>query len=249
MKNITLILILVSLVIFSCRKKEKEATPATQTPIPDSPYSISTATLYSGIFISQTNTTVSSPTNITVTNGSLAFFSDSLVPYRNTVSSITVTNVSDNNNALTFDPIYVCYMTNILASLKNEVWQVDGTNGIPSFKYTNDSNTPDCSSFNNIPDSISISAGYTFSINNVVNSLSGASYISVGTVFQFFIDKPLNNGNNIITYTTADLGGLTPNSIGLASILLENRKVVTIYGTDFQFVRINRFSKAIKILP
>ncbi|MBP7810100.1 MAG: hypothetical protein KA163_12460 [Bacteroidia bacterium] len=249
MKNLILILILVGSLSFSCRKKEKEATPTTPAFVSDSPYTISTATVYSGIFTSSTNTTIITPTSSVINNGSIAFFSNTVVPSMDWGSSVTVSNISSNNNVLNYDPVNYYYVNSALVNLNNEVWQVQGSNGIPSFKYTSDNNAPDCTSFNSIPDSISLSAGFTININNVVNCLPGASDISVGCLSQFLINKPLNNGNNVITYTPAELSALTPDNTGVAIILLEERKVVNIYGKDFQFVRVNRLVKSIKVKP
>ena len=242
-------IIFISTLILSCKKDEKITTRTTNA-IPNSPYSNSNASIYSGIFASISFTNIANSTNILSARNSNGYFYNT--PSANNMSGnmVKINELVLNGATMNFDPLYMDYKSNIASNLQTEVWQVNGANGIPSFNYTSSNNTPDCSNFNVIPDSISKSAGFTLIINGVVNlTTSGFDLVisdgagsSLGEV-----TKPLHNGTNTVTFTPTELAPLTLSNNGFISIDLENVQVLNFYGKDFKFIKQRSFSKNIKI--
>ena len=242
-------LLLISSLIFSCKKDVKTTTPSTNA-IPNSPYTTSHASVYSGVFSSYSFTNIATSTSVLTASSSSAYFYNA--PSANNMSGnmVAVYEVILNSVPMNFDSVYMDYSSSKPSNLQTEVWQVNGANGIPSFNYTCANNSPDCSNFNVIPDSISKSMGFTLTINGVVNLtatgfnvvISDASNSSLGQV-----SKPLYNGNNTVTFTPAELAPLTLCNNGYISIDLENIQVLNFYGKDFKFIKSKSFSKNIKI--
>ena len=236
--------------LFSC-KKEKQ--PAPQNPTPNSPYSVSTASVFSGFFSSVKWTDYVNPMNDTTGSYSDVFFFGGPIYMPINGMGLKINNLKCSNQTFLFDTVYTRYRNYPINNFNSEFWQVSGNSGIPSFNFFNNA-TPNCNSFHVIPDSISKSTGFTFSINGVVNVTTTGFEFSLfdGMNGSLNIYKPIYNGNNQITISPAELSALsltTGGNNGSIYISFESIQDLNFYGSDFRFSKRNMFSKPIKICP
>jgi hypothetical protein len=251
MKKFIIIILAFSFAIISCKKKKQDApeTETVQTGTPDSPYTVSTATAYSGVFTSRSYTTITSASTSTDKQAE-AYFSNAPASFFNSNIIAYVNSVSINSGILLYDSTMNKYKNYTAPNSNIDVWNVDGNNGIPSIKYTGYNNAPLCSDYNIIPDSISKSIGFTVNLKGVSNInatgngfiLCDGTFLSSGTV-----SKTINNGDNTITFTPTELSSLQTSDNGYVTISLEKTSVLNFYGKDFMFTRQNQFYKKVKI--
>lgn len=253
MFNKSIIFALIFCVVFSCKKNKKPNPIPPQTTFTNSPYSVSTSSVYSGSFNSVKWSNIISSTYTVNGDFSEVYFFNPARPDPDYGIGSSINKLSCSNQMIEFDTIYKGYRNYSAINFGNEYWQVVGSNGIPSFNFYN-SNTPSCSNFNVTPDSISKSSGFTINLTGVVNVTTN------GLEIRFFdginsdnnIYKPISNGNNIITFSPAELSAFnltTGGYNGYIYITLENNQTLNFYGSDFKFSKKNLFSKPIKIIP
>lgn len=240
-------------VAFSCRKNKKINSIPTQTPVTNSPYSISTASVFSGSFNSAIWTKIISSTYTDNGAFSEVYFFNPARPDPNYGIGVSINKLLCTNQSIEFDTVYKGYRNYSAVNFGNEFWQVLGGNGIPSFNYFN-SNTPSCNNFNVAPDSISKSSGFTINLTGVVNVTTNGFEIRLSDPLNSDNDiyKPIFNGNSIITFSPAELSAFnltTGGYNGYIYISLENNQKLNFYGSDFTFSKKNLFSKPIKIIP
>jgi hypothetical protein len=218
---------IISVLVFLSCKKEKPIVTET-TPVPDSPYAVSTATAYNGIFICNEN-------DIMAGFSSTAFpdlYSDTAQVKRVTCNSLALHYIQDN--------LFYSGNTYNAGSI---ALSIEGAGGIPSFNYTYSDLTPSYYLHSTIiPGTISKSTGFTIQINGVKDVVP----TGMDVVFKSLkgppnvIYKPISNGDNTITFTPAELASF-PTSTDYYSyeilITLENSKVLNFYGKDFKFAR------------
>jgi hypothetical protein len=249
MKKIAFIILLFA-IFSSCKKKEPAPEVSnTGTNTPYSTYTPSNATLFHGIFASSTYTQITGAT-IYTSKYTGAFFSNTPETGFNAQTGLQAGKVTVNNQELIYDGQLKNYRAIPPVDLKAQIWEVDGGNGIPAIKYMSINNTPDCADFNAIPDSISLSAGFTIDLNGVVNVTTG--YIAIadgGTTSLGQVFKGVTIGNNTIAFTPAELSALQTTNYGFMMIGLENVQTINISGKDLKFSKEQTYSKYIKIKP
>jgi hypothetical protein len=243
---------LLSLALTSCKKEKAPAPvpePEAQGIFPNSPYTVSNATKFHGIF-SLTKFTLFSVANhydygvSFYDTASANYYISNLVP----VVSVRL-NFKTVNLDTTF-PEYKVYDISTTPDYGTETWQIQGANGIPSFNYTSYTD-PKCANFATLPDSFNISTGVTFTLNITNVDAIGNHCIGLNdNSGHFTTNKPLQNGINVITFTNADLINLNPTSAGALDIMaLRNTEVLNFYGKNFQFIKTRSYNKFIKIKP
>lgn len=237
----------------SCKKKNESAPPQVSNPVINSPYSVSTASVFSGFLNTFTLTEFVGSINTYSANHSEALFYSSPISTPVYNMGIKINSLLHSYQFMGYDTTWKSYRDQNSTNLNSELWQVSGSNGIPSFNFWNNA-TPSCNNFNVTPDSISKSTGFTFSITGVTNvTPSGFEFeLYDGVDVNLDIKKPVINGDNVITITPTELSNLNLSSGGIygnVSISLENIQNLNFYGKDFQFRKRNMFSKRIKICP
>jgi hypothetical protein len=246
MKIKSLLILCVVLSIFSCKKKD---TATKEEPTPTPPAATPTATAFSGIFSSGTNTNSVSGLVYTLTSAN-AYFSSKTVSTIDQTSSIRMSRVSLNNDSLTFSSVNQQYIATNTINLASESWVVAGANGIPSFTYINTNPHPSFDLVGGVPNTISKSAGVTFNFNNVSNissngfmTLTDGSGTTKGTFFT-----SIKSGNNSIIISPTILSAMITTTNALVNIYVSNSKVANISGKDFQFNHTASILKNISII-
>jgi hypothetical protein len=233
----------------SCKKKSESAPPPANNPIINSPYSVSSSTVFSGFFTTVSRVEVNGQ-YVHITNYSGAQFFTAPISAPHFDSCVKVSNVILNGATSVYDTLFKNYNSSS-TNFQTQVWQVIGLGNMPSFNFRNDV-TPSCDNFNVIPDSVSKSTGFTFSITGVTNVTTSGYEFQLYEGSNILIDliKPIYNGNNIITITPAELANVNLSGEGLnIYISLVNVQDLNFYGTDFRFSKGNQFSKRVKICP
>jgi hypothetical protein len=250
LKGGTTIILLAGCLVMACKKEEQQpvVNPASNS-FRSSPYTITDATEFYGIFASSSFTMLYG--NSTYKGDySSAYFSNAPSTSFNMPTAVKVNEVSLNSEVMKWDTDLLFYRASTPSGLEKEVWRVSGANGIPSFNFTSYNNAPNCSSFDIFPDSISKSAGFTVIIKGVVNitptgyelSISDGSNSSLGNV-----SKPIYNGDNVITFSPAELMKLNLTNGASIGFSLENVQSLNFYGKNFKFIKVRSFSKSIII--
>jgi hypothetical protein len=253
LKKIAFLILIVNCAFYSCKKEGKPPQPpANPTPTPESPFTVSNATLYSGMFISASYT-MAYPTNTQTGSYTDAYFTDSVSYWSDPAISVQVKKLTLNEKEVAFYEPNRFYPADPPSNLKKEVWQVSGANSIPTFRHTSDNNEPNCSSFFNLPDSISVSQGLTIYVNDVVGVTEKEYGFLIEEITKdstIHVSKPLNSVNNTITLSANELSVLTPGTTkARISINLTNTQILNFYGKDFRFTKARWYSKPLKIKP
>lgn len=243
-------ILLIGIFIVSC-KKEKAPAPAPEpvapTTIQNSPYTVSNATKFHGVF-GLTKTTLFSNSNHY--NYIVSFYDTASANYY-TGNLISVGSVKLNNKTVNLDTTFHDYRDYDLLSgdYGTETWQIQGANGIPSFNYTS-STDPKCTNFSTLPDSFNVSTGITFTLNVTNIDTTENQYISLtDNSGHFTPSKLFQSATNVITFTNADFINFNTTYMGSLDISLINKEVLNFYGKDFQFVKRRSYDKFIKIKP
>lgn len=247
----TLILVFFLSVLFlSCKKKTQNTKEV--DIISDSPHTASTAKSFSGMFTSDSYTIVQTKANIISGNNAQVFFSKEPVSGYDPSKVLPVGGVTLNEVALNFENSNSFYLSSSPHDLSKEIWQVSGSNEIPSFKYTSESNDPKWSGFSSIPDTIRLSAEFSFTLTGLSN-MTRASMVLTGAdniPQSVQVYRELKKGDNFIVFTTTDLSVLMPSpNEGFVQIYAENTFALNFYGKDFQFKKCRAFSKYIIFAP
>ena len=237
---------LTCVLLVSCKKEKTTTTSTTPTPsvIQNSPYTVSNATVFSGVFSTGKNTH-SMTYNY---SRSIAYFNITPSSTADSINIIPVAGVILNNEFLNIDTTYKTYLKEVFSPgiFGTETWQIQGANGIPSFNYT-DTYIPDCTNFNTIPDSFSISSGFTLALNINNITTSGMELMIGDNSGHYTIAKPLQNGNNVISFSPTELYNFVPTNIGDIIITLEHKHVLNFYSKDFLFLKKRNYDKVVKI--
>lgn len=254
MRKITVLVTIMILVLVSCKKEEKQpANNNTNTGggggggtylVP------SNATAFSGIFTTgnYVGSTIVGTTTYTFNSiMARAYFSSSPQSYINSGTAVTVNKVYLNGDSLSYSTSSQYYNSSGTVNIASETWSVNGANGIGTFSMTHNITTPSASGYLNFPDSISISTGFSVSINNVANAKVANLLLSDG-VGGFHV-KTLQTGNNSVTVTPSNLSSLSTSTVGYIALLLSNSKAYVFSNKDYEFNREYQYTKSIKIKP
>jgi len=248
MKNLITTLFICCALI-SCKKDEKTITPSTsnENAILNSPYTISNATKYHGVFHLYKTTLFSTANHY-----------DYIVAFYDTASAnyysgnlISVASVKLNSKTINLDTTFHDYRdyNPISGDYGTETWQIHGANGIPSFNYTS-STDPKCSNFNTLPDSFNISSGITFTLNLTNIDTTVNQYVCLYDNSGHSTSATLlQSGSNVVTYTDVELINFNTSTLGTLGISLVNTEVLNFYGKDFKFLKTRSYEKFVKLKP
>ena len=263
MKNLFFTFFIIAALIFSCKKKDE--TPSTSTNSNGTPVTTggtttgstptpTNATSYYGFFTTGTYTSSIGSSSFASVNAN-AYFSNTAISYITTSSSVKVNKVELNGDSL----IYInstnpsssnLYVQQNTPNLTTENWSIIGANSIPSFTYNNSALSPSCSNLNILQDSISKSAGFSITLNNVTNITSANVLLYNLGGGALPISKIITAGNNTINFTAGELSAFPTGTMStLLAIIMENAHGVSVSGKSFKFSRAVQYSKYIKVNP
>lgn len=245
----TLTTVFICVLLISCKKDEKTILPepVIDSSVQNSPYTVSNATKFHGIFALNKTTLFSTSNHY---NYIVSFYDTASASYY-PGNLISVGNVKLNSKTINLDTTFHDYRASDLISgdYGTETWQIQGANGIPSFNYTS-STDPKCTNFLTLPDSFNVSIGITFTLNVTNIDTTANQYISLNDNSGHFTpSKPLQSGTNIITFTNAEFVNFNTTYMGSLDISLRNTEVLNFYGKNFQFVKTRSYVKFIKFKP
>jgi hypothetical protein len=250
MKKLILSSLIAAALIAGCKKKETPPPALTST---------TTTGGTTGGTTTGGNTTGGTPTTATefcgffaVTNFTMdymgisskmitttASFTDTPVSMLFYPAGIRIGYVMLNNDSLRYDTMGHQYISpKLITSLNGETWNVGGKDAIPSFTFQNNLIAPGGLNSNAIPATLTRSSGLNFSLNNLTNVKIGSLLISDNSgSANGAIIKPLVNGNNVISYSAAELNGLTTTTNGVIYVTLDNNQGMNFGGKNFKFSR------------
>ena len=248
MKKIQILfpILIIILSVYSCKKDDSSTTTSASDTASTGVPVISGATIFSG-FLTQGFYTTITDTNTITTSSARASFSSRALPYMYIPTAITVNKVFFGNDSLTYSSTNKYYTSLFQPTVGVQTWSVTGANSIPTFSYTNASLQPTLAAVN-LPDSVSKTASFTVTINNVSNSNS--AYLTISDVTQSVnFSAQLNNGNNNITIIPANLSAMATGTGGNISISLQNNLAIHVVAKDFRLTKETQVIKQIKITP
>jgi hypothetical protein len=239
--------------IFTSCKKDMNTTPnntTNNTSTPPADGSLTNATQFYGIFTCGSYTSIQVGGSPYTYYGGAAYFTSSAQAFMNSTSSVKVNKVYLNADTLTYTPILSYYTDYNYPNMASATWSVNGANGIGTFSMTHSVASPSFVVASILPDSISLSTGFSATISNVSN-FTGAYFkvfASINTTLGT-TEKALIAGNNVITVTPADLASLPTSPNGVISINLENKQGIIYSSKAYSFSREAQYNKKIKIKP
>lgn len=237
--------LLCAFLVHGCKKKDPPPAPAPYSPPADG--SISVATSFYGVFTTGVYATQVAPGIIYQSINCRAWVGNQPSQEMNTNYSVKAGRITLNGDSLLYNSSSKYYQQNfsVPVNLDTEIWNVQGGNGISAFTHSNSVATPSFTGEENLPDSVSKSAGVTILINDVSSTSYAVIYLmddaSRAARFQL---KP---GNNILTFSPQQLSFLKTTNNGEIYILLQNTMAYVYGSKDFQFQRENQFTKKLKI--
>ncbi len=219
-KSIVIIL-LVCIISFSCKKKKDEPPHVNVVPASTMPYSIlQTAYRYAN------NNNV-----ISLDSTALAIFSDA--PLNSSLNYVDAGDVSLNDSGFYyFSGVYSnSTAINISANLK---WTVAGSATISPFSYTYSASYPKYTGGNLLPDTCYKSSGITITISGVSNTTNGVS-VFINQSSATSITKYLPTPNGVINISAAELSSYSVNAAIYIELMFSNTHQQTFGGKAHQF--------------
>jgi hypothetical protein len=233
---------------FSACKKEEATTPSySNNSGPSSPYSTSTASVYSGAFVAGNYTVISTGNRTAMNSNARASFNMQPKEYKEIGPGAEVRSVRLNGQLVSFDKSYQYYQHNDWDINTEQQWDVEGLGPIPSFKFRIHNPTPEAANLDVIPDSVSLSKGFTLHIPGVKNTTPGTRVIIYDMNYKEITSKPMVNGDNTVTFTSSDFS--SAGGTGAILIELENSSAYNFYGQDFIFIKAKGWMKQVAFKP
>jgi len=235
------------LVVFACSACKKEKTTPSSNNVNMSPYSSSTAGIYSGAFVAGNYTINSTNSGTTFESNAKVSFHAEPKEYKEIDAGIPVGSIRLKGRNVPFRESEGYYELNDWDINSEQVWQVEGMGLIPSFNFKINNPTPTASDLNVIPDSVSISKGFSIQVPGVKNVTPGARVIVYDVNYKEICSKPLVNGDNTVSFTSSDFTSSA--EAGAILVELENGGAYNIYGKDFLFIKARGWMKQVKFNP
>ena len=242
MKQSFLVLIVLSVLLSTCKKKEDSmATPV--TVVPDDPGT------FRGFLTACTWTSSIGGSEAIVGQRAEARIYSQPAKGFGGITDVNLKYLAVNNRLLTNKDRteYMLVGAPDTLNLSHDTWLVGGSNGIPDFSFTNLTPYPSCSNFNCVPDSISKSKGCTITVSNV--SGLGSGVVSITDNVSAMLNYTLVAGTNLIQIQPSDLAALATGTIGTITLSMENSIAHSVSGKNFQFNKLAYLTKPVTIYP
>ncbi len=212
--------VLVILVVFTSCKKDEKTTPIKNNGNNTST-NIYTYGSLSTILRSYYNGNTLSNTDSTA----YAFFvTDPLNP---STTMVNCGNVTYNGSLLqNYSNNYISNSLNI--HQPNSVWAVSGSTVVPVINYTISPNYPVFTGNNQLPDSFSISNGFTINLIGISNFSNSGILIEIADGANS-VFKNLSSNQTSYSFSAADLNILQPTISGGAILLTFNNTIIQSY--------------------
>jgi hypothetical protein len=114
-------------------------------------------------------------------------------------------------------------------------WNIGGTSAIATFSYVNTNSPPTFTASANIPDSITISSGFSIPIKGTTDCSLIRVFINGGVGSTVYPNKLFSGTDTIISFTSSELQGLTPTNTGYLSVQLFRDHYRSIAGKRVNF--------------
>ncbi|MDO8998844.1 MAG: hypothetical protein Q7W45_03690 [Bacteroidota bacterium] len=252
MKKIFIFLfILIS--IFSCKKQDAVDNSPTGTPITNivpndsSSYQalFSCLTSYfknAGIFYPGNKITSAYYSNQLITNEiySAANLQD--------MGTVSLNNVIFKNKSIVTNFYYNDTSATQFTSPHN--WEISGTPSISTFSWSNANALPTFTASSNIPDSVTLSSGFTIPIKGTTNCNLIRVFIQGGVGSSVYPSKLFSGTDTILSFSASEIQGLTTTNTGYISVQLFKDHYRTIGGKRINFRTGLQYSNSfLKIKP
>jgi hypothetical protein len=221
-----------------CKKNKKDNTNPSNTS------ASSNTSPPTGSFIGQLHSTwnviIDNLQIAPVTNTFVSYYAQfysSLVPPITVVAVNSVSCNGDNLNYWSSNHSYNCSAT---SSVNADIWIVNGSGPIPSFTYTDSSIRPFLD-VSDVPDSVSISTGCSFTVDVNNSSLSDINFANMGST-------TLASGNNSVLISAASLSAVAVGT-SVISATASHTYITNLNGKDFLFSKNVLYTKQVKINP
>ncbi len=238
-KHAFIILLLTSITIISCKKKDTSPTPTTGSMTQNTNDSYGTLqTLlihyYDGnVFIGSDSLLTASLFASPITN---------TIPSQANAGYITFNGITLKNTANHYQDS--THTTNIHQA--NSVWTVSGSSDVPAFTHTVTPSFPVFTGNSQLPDSISKASGVTINLSGVSNAAN------------YGITVQLISGNNTVvknmfpnqmtcSFTSADLSSLSPDNNAIIIVVISNGAQQSFGGKSYAFDNVLEHIKYIKL--
>lgn len=131
----------------------------------------------------------------------------------------------------------------------NSTWEITGSTDVPAINYTISPNYPIFNGNSLLPDSFSITNGFTISLNNISNFSSTIEVEIVDGATSVFKTLPANQTS--YTFSSSELSILQPTpSGGGISLIFNNTLIKNITGKNYSFTSsLESYRYNIKIKP
>jgi hypothetical protein len=226
------------LFLFSC-KKDKQLDPvATNNNTP--------ANYYDGILaggITQ-NVWFDGSLDPNPSAGGDAWFGQSPSPAYSTTNYVRVDSISLNNIFFKFNNFYYVDSAYLVSNLPPLNWHVVGSNGIPSFDYTNTTVMPSYLGYTSFPDSLDHTQNITISLSGISNATKFLFVIC--DLAGHSVYKDLNISAASVTFSAAELSVLAPGQ-GYMYVNVKNETPQSFGGKKFRFDNFYQVTKFILI--
>lgn len=212
--NSIIVIFLICVISFSCKKKKEDSNPSPVTNNSLTPYSVM-----------QTSYNYADNGGVvTLDSNAQAFFFQSPIGFGTPVP-IQVGNVTLNDTNLYFyiDSYKKAYPINISQTLN---WTVSGSGTVTAFTHSFTPFYPKYTGGNLLPDTCVKASGITLNISGVSN-LTGFISVSVSQSSSAYLSKQLN-GNGTVTFTSSELSSFNTNTNLYFELVFQNSKNETL---------------------
>lgn len=176
----------------------------------------------------------------------------SLTPSNDFINNeITSNHISVNRNSLAANGSSGYFFVNAQNVVsKEDTWSFRG-DSIPSFHYTNSNPLPECSDVDQIPDTVSKTSSFTFTIH-VENMSWGQINLGdslCGTTNENTIFIPLVIGQNVISVAPSQLLSWGTSTTGFVGINMSNSSIVNACSRNYKFFKSVQVVKRLVVKP
>ncbi|MBA3683586.1 MAG: hypothetical protein H0W73_20835 [Bacteroidetes bacterium] len=244
---------LLAVILISCKKKEESDADPSGTPIVN--VNPSDSTSYQALFSCVNSYSKLSGTYTAVGRLTSAYYSGHLITNEvysaanlMDVGAVSLNGVTFKNKSIVTNFYY--NDTTATQFMMPHDWNIGGSGTVNTFSYSNTHTPPIFNKSANIPDSISTSTGFTVNISGTGDCSLIKVFLLGGSGSTSFPNKLISGTDTLISFSAADLQGITTTTAGYLSIQFCKDHYRTIGGKRINFrTGLQYYNTAFKIKP